>query len=328
MPTSAVARLADPYAFQAAITAAEAEAVFVAPGPFRATLTTVELGRLCVQHGSESLARTRVLRVGAGDSHLFFLVAGDQPAMLHNGVSLVPGEIAVLDSGSLNYQRSLAPCDWGMLSLASDGLAGTYGASRGNEMRAVLASPLILRPPRARWLELLGLCATARRLAAHAPALLARPEIARDLQQGLEHAAATCLASAFARPESLASRHHRLVMARLEDVAAASPDRPLDLGEICRLIGVPERTLRLCCKEQLGMGPIRYLRLRRMQQARYALERADPSRTTVTEVAIGHGFWELGRFSVAYRMMFGESPSAALHRDRRTGSHDGHGHWV
>jgi AraC-like DNA-binding protein len=35
---------------------------------------------------------------------------------------------------------------------------------------------------------------------------------------------------------------------------------------------------------------------------------------TVTEVASDYGFGELGRFSVQYRALFGESPSASLHR--------------
>jgi hypothetical protein len=45
-----------------------------------------------------------------------------------------------------------------------------------------------------------------------------------------------------------------------------------------------------------------------------ALLRAGSSTTTVTRIATDHGFWELGRFSVNYRAMFGETPPATLRR--------------
>jgi AraC-like DNA-binding protein len=62
------------------------------------------------------------------------------------------------------------------------------------------------------------------------------------------------------------------------------------------------------------MSPKRYLWMRRMNLARRALRSADLEYTTVTEVATKYGFWELGRFSVTYRSLFGEPPSAALRR--------------
>jgi AraC-like DNA-binding protein len=48
----------------------------------------------------------------------------------------------------------------------------------------------------------------------------------------------------------------------------AHPHRPLYLTEICAAIGVSERTLRASCERHLGMGPIRYLTLRRMHLVR------------------------------------------------------------
>jgi transcriptional regulator GlxA family with amidase domain len=109
-------------------------------------------------------------------------------------------------------------------------------------------------------------------------------------------------------------RRHDAIVARFEEFLEANPDTPLYLTEICAAIGVAERTLRAACEEHLGMGPIRYLSLRRMHLVRRALLRADPSTATVTRIATDHGFWELGRFSVAYRALFGEPPSESLRR--------------
>ncbi len=107
-------------------------------------------------------------------------------------------------------------------------------------------------------------------------------------------------------------RHYEIV-ARFEEFLEANLDRPLCLAEICSAIGVAERTLRFACEAHLGMGPIRYLSSRRMHLARRALLRADPSTATVTRIATDHGFWELGRFAVTYRTLFGETPSETLY---------------
>jgi len=79
--------------------------------------------------------------------------------------------------------------------------------------------------------------------------------------------------------------------------------------EICSTLGVAERTLRDICREHLGMGPHRYLLLRRLDRARQALRQA---RGSVTEIAYDYGFTELGRFARIYRQRFGETPSMTL----------------
>jgi AraC-like DNA-binding protein len=103
-------------------------------------------------------------------------------------------------------------------------------------------------------------------------------------------------------------------MRRLEHALEAHRDQPLYLTELCAEVGVSARTLRLHCQEHFGMSPQRYLWLRRMNMARRDLARADSTQSTVTAIAVEHGFWELGRFSVQYRRLFGESPSETLRR--------------
>ena len=98
----------------------------------------------------------------------------------------------------------------------------------------------------------------------------------------------------------------------MEEVLAAHPGCPMHVPELCMAVGVPERTLRACCEEFLGMGPQRYLRLRRMKMARGELRRADPATTSVATIARQCGFANLGRFAVTYRTWFGETPSTTL----------------
>jgi AraC-like DNA-binding protein len=78
-------------------------------------------------------------------------------------------------------------------------------------------------------------------------------------------------------------------------------------------LAVSERTLRKAFHNAYGLPPCRHLRMLRLSQARRALLSADSRRVTVTEIATCFGFVELGRFSVEYRKVFGESPSQTLH---------------
>ena len=78
--------------------------------------------------------------------------------------------------------------------------------------------------------------------------------------------------------------------------------------------GVSERTLRNAYQQYFGLAPVRYLNRRALHQVRRALQGADPSVATVTQIATQFGVWELGRFARDYRFLFGELPSETLRR--------------
>jgi AraC family ethanolamine operon transcriptional activator len=95
--------------------------------------------------------------------------------------------------------------------------------------------------------------------------------------------------------------------------------RAADLGSLsapalCAEIGVSQRTLEYAFRERLGTSPMEFIRRLRMHTARRALLAAQPGGTTVTEIAMTLGFYQLGRFAAEYRASFGELPSATLTR--------------
>ncbi len=100
--------------------------------------------------------------------------------------------------------------------------------------------------------------------------------MARALEQDLIWALVSCLTTAEPRGYSAATCRHNKLLLRFEEALTVSPGRPLHVSEVCEVIGVSERTLRVCCLQLLGMGPGRYLRLRRLKQASMASECADP----------------------------------------------------
>jgi transcriptional regulator GlxA family with amidase domain len=173
---------------------------------------------------------------------------------------------------------------------------------------------MFITPRPAALTKLLDLHATAGLLAENAPEIVASPEAARGLEQALIAAMADCLAATAEGSLQVSNSHHGRIMRQFYAILKANSDRVMHLPEMCKAVGVSNRTLTTCCHEALEMTPHRYLRLRQLNLARRALVLADPAKTTVTRVATEFGFWDLGRFAAAYRAVFGERPSATLSR--------------
>lgn len=98
----------------------------------------------------------------------------------------------------------------------------------------------------------------------------------------------------------------------VEDYLQAMGARPLHISEICSTLGLSRRSLHRAFHEIFGIGPVTFLRQKRLCAVYSILRASSPGATTVGEVAIQQGFVELGRFSHDYHVMFGEYPSETL----------------
>src|SRR5208283_1508948 len=314
MQSSSVSKFTDPYPYQEAIRGADVTVVPMVRGDFRAEITRIGFPQqLSASRFSQSLPTIRVTAMRSWMAAIGFLTESNQPAMRYGGVDLSSDEIIVYAPETSIHSRTSAECRYGTITLSPDVLAATARTLTGRDI-SPRADTYCIRPNPHRFARLRRLHSAAGSLAATSPDALSHLEITHALEEGLKHATIMCLTDGERFELRRGGRHHVLTMMRLEEFFATHHDRPVYLSEICAAANVSENTLRLCCREHLGMGPVRYLWLRRMHLARSALLLAREGGAAVTSIAMAHGFWELGRFAVAYRGLFGEAPLATLRR--------------
>jgi AraC-like DNA-binding protein len=298
----------DPDEFVSQIRPDGCELLVTERGAFEARGTFMDIGRVYAQQRYERLSR--IVDVDMPRSGIIFLTEPG-PSLFWDGAEIKYENVALFGAGNSYRARLSGPTRWGGLSLSPGDMAQSR-VPYGGGTTASISGCSVITPPRKALAGLRALHAATGNLAEAFPT----PAISRGsesvIEQALIQAMLQCIGVAHVNPDTTAVQHHRLVARRFHELVAAHPLGPLHMLEISLAIGVSGRTLRLACQEQLGVSPTKYLLLRRMRLARRALREADPHLTRVTDVATDLGFWELGRFSVKYREIFGESPSATL----------------
>lgn len=312
MPVSSVRCFSDPDEYYSSFRDFQYELTVTGRGDFAAEHLRVDLHHVRLQRYSSNLpwvAHTAIMKGRA----IFALRATPGPSLVRGGEEMQTTNIERLADGQEIYTRASGAVEWGTVSLPVDALATIRTAAAGRDLKPPV-DVVTETPPPARMARLGWLHAAAASLAKEAPEIIGNPEAARGLEHELLEALVDCITPSKDEEDTVAKRRHAIVMRRFHAAVTASGDRPAYVSDLCSAIGVSDRTLEICCREHLGMGPKRYLRLRRMQHVRRALALAGQKSTTVTKIATAHGFWQLGRFAVAYRSLYGESPSATLAR--------------
>lgn len=119
-------------------------------------------------------------------------------------------------------------------------------------------------------------------------------------------------------PSSGAVTSTRLSKHRLADLEAwieAHLDEAITIGRLSSVARAGERSLQMAFQAHRGMSPMRFVCERRLAAAHRRIANAGTA-GEITSIATGLGFTHLGRFSIAYREVFGESPSLTLRRGR------------
>jgi AraC-like DNA-binding protein len=104
------------------------------------------------------------------------------------------------------------------------------------------------------------------------------------------------------------------VIKRAVELIEERPAEPWTSVGLATELHLSVRALQAGFKREMGMTPMAYLRMVRLQRAHAALREASPGETTVQAVALSVGLLHQGRFAVNYRATFGETPSETLRR--------------
>ena len=78
---------------------------------------------------------------------------------------------------------------------------------------------------------------------------------------------------------------------------------------------VSEKTLQTSFKSLFGFTPKLFLRLLKLNLVHHELKNSNPSKNSVSKIAIKWGFKHMGSFSKYYTELFGENPSQTLKTD-------------
>jgi AraC-like DNA-binding protein len=309
-----VATYTDPDEYSASVPGLGISLVLTEPGEFRGRVTWVQLPQLSLFRWTKNLSHIAFVSVTKGLVFISFPTRWN-PSPVWQGVEIRRGEILVHGGDSPVCLRAAGDSRWGSIAVEPKVLE-MCGAAIGREILAT-GSGRRLRPAREAASSMLLLHERACHLAETKSALISHREVVRALEHDLLYALVKCSTCDEAHRDSDAWRHHAEIVARLEQVLAAHEGTPLTTAQLASAVGASERTLQACCAEFLGMSPGQYSRLRRLNLVRKSLRRADHHVASVSAVANQYGFRDPGRFAVAYRTAFGESPSSTLRQVRK-----------
>lgn len=116
------------------------------------------------------------------------------------------------------------------------------------------------------------------------------------------------------RNDSPAYTRRRAVVERVQEYLEQHPDEQASITDLCALTHVSRRTLQYSFESVLGISPLRYLRVSRLNNVRRALLEGLEEGETIAALAASRGFWHPGQFAHDYKELFGENPSETLRR--------------
>lgn len=273
-------------------------------GQFTGQLRVVQRGPVRIV---EVEANQRVLlrgRDAAGVVALHPVTAGNAQC-LWQGRRLAPGQLVVVGSeAEVDHYSSRRTSDLGV-SLCPQALRAAARSLLTADDFVTPPTWAALAPSPEPFADLQRQIDRLFRFGLAVPHLLGTPDGHRLEQECLR--AIVAVLYPLPTPPGLSRTGRARLLRSAEEFLRACLGQPIGAIDLCRELGVSERTLRLAFRERYGLGPMTYFKCLRLNAVRARLK-ATPD-LAIAEVAQAFGFHHLGNFAADFRRQFGELPS-------------------
>jgi len=294
----------DPDAAAAAVSGAGLRVSLVAPSRRAWHVGEVPVGaRACLGFGDMAAAYSGFGAIERGKVLIAWSHGAGQAPWSLNGMTVHPGEVAVLEDGAEYAVLTSLPLRWASALLPAEDWVRLSGTVKPGRTSVAPMAPDVARGARAVADD--AIRAAREAAASDGEAWAERiDELVARITQAADGAAALNL-----RRGSL--------IARANEFLRAHPAEVLAPAHLCHALGISDRAVRRLFMEHFGMSVGRYLRIRRLNNVHRELRDRTRPAENVTRVAMKHGFFDLGRFAAQYHRVFGELPSRTLVARRR-----------
>lgn len=293
---------------------ADLKVVQLAPGSFEGQLTHARIGTLSVSAG-DFYPDIRARGVMNPDLVTIGMLIESSGEVMQWDYDVVPGDIVVFPKGVEQEGRFTGRSRYVTVTLGEEELAAYSTGERALQDPEFWTRIHRCRPSPS------GRDFTQREIVSKVAQLRdgdipASPDAVDYFRRSLLEAFVAGILDGQASLDSERTSHiaSRIVRAVEDYVDRTKPDRPIHISELCLALHVPRRTLHRAFHETLGVGPMEYIRLRRLAAVHRSLSNPYSAPMSVTQAALSAGFTDLGRFSTYYRRIYGESPSLTRRR--------------
>lgn len=160
--------------------------------------------------------------------------------------------------------------------------------------------------------ELRGYVSAAMSMCFADPLLLEDDSMRRRIEIELISRIAQALRKSAVKPGPSKREQKMYALAqRVETFMWDNMEERITLARICRSANCRTRSAIYCFKDLFGLGPITYLKIRRLDAVHQRLKESDGN-LRIIDVAADYGFWHMGHFSADYKRMFGKTASETV----------------